>query len=129
MATAPTKRRISYFYDAEIGNYHYGQGHPMKVGTASVAPTHPPIQNNVFNRSTHHDHPTHPNPNPTQPHRVRMTHSLVVYYWLYRNMEVLRPKPVLLSVRRSSSSSSSSFSTHPPTHPPTHLSPPTQHRK
>lgn len=31
MATAPTKRRISYFYDAEIGNYHYGQGHPMKV--------------------------------------------------------------------------------------------------
>jgi len=26
-----------------------------------------------------------------------MTHSLVVYYWLYRNMEVLRPKPVLLS--------------------------------
>lgn len=23
-----------------------------------------------------------------QPHRVRMTHSLVVYYWLYRSMEV-----------------------------------------
>ncbi|TFJ84910.1 hypothetical protein NSK_003942 [Nannochloropsis salina CCMP1776] len=58
---APTKRRISYFYDSDIGNFHYGQGHPMK------------------------------------PHRVRMTHSLVVYYWLYRNMEILRPKPVLLS--------------------------------
>lgn len=31
MATGPTKKRISYFYDAEVGNYHYGQGHPMKV--------------------------------------------------------------------------------------------------
>ena len=26
--------------------------------------------------------------NKQQPHRVRMAHSLVVYYWLYRNMEV-----------------------------------------
>jgi histone deacetylase 1/2 len=26
-----TKKRVAYFYDAEIGNYHYGQGHPMKV--------------------------------------------------------------------------------------------------
>lgn len=25
------KKRVSYFYDAEIGNYHYGQKHPMKV--------------------------------------------------------------------------------------------------
>ena len=25
------KKRVAYFYDAEIGNYHYGQGHPMKV--------------------------------------------------------------------------------------------------
>jgi hypothetical protein len=25
------KRRVSYFYDPDIGNYHYGQGHPMKV--------------------------------------------------------------------------------------------------
>lgn len=24
------KRRVSYFYDAEVGNYYYGQGHPMK---------------------------------------------------------------------------------------------------
>lgn len=48
-------RRVSYFYDAEVGNYHYGQGHPMK------------------------------------PHRVRMTHNLVVNYGLYRRMEVFRP--------------------------------------
>ena len=24
--TATDKRRVSYFYDIEIGNYHYGQG-------------------------------------------------------------------------------------------------------
>ncbi|GMI11154.1 hypothetical protein TrRE_jg8608 [Triparma retinervis] len=53
-----TKKRVSYFYDAEIGNYHYGQGHPMK------------------------------------PHRVRMTHNLVVNYGLYRNLEVFRPRLV-----------------------------------
>lgn len=40
----------------EIGNYHYGQGHPMK------------------------------------PHRVRMTHNLVVNYGLYRKMDVFRPR-------------------------------------
>ena len=53
-----SKPRTSYFYDSEIGNFHYGQGHPMK------------------------------------PHRVRMTHNLVVNYGLYRQMEVFRPKPV-----------------------------------
>lgn len=48
--------RVSYFYDSEIGNYHYGQGHPMK------------------------------------PHRVRMTHNLIVSYGLHRRMEIFRPR-------------------------------------
>ncbi len=26
-----SKKRVAYFYDAEIGNFHYGQKHPMKV--------------------------------------------------------------------------------------------------
>jgi len=56
--TSLNQRRVSYFYDAEIGNYHYGQGHPMK------------------------------------PHRIRMTHNLVVNYGLYRRMEVFRPRLV-----------------------------------
>ena len=30
-----TKRRVAYYYDAEVGNYHYGQGHPMKVSDIS----------------------------------------------------------------------------------------------
>ncbi|RRT65275.1 hypothetical protein B296_00025673 [Ensete ventricosum] len=25
-----TNRKVCYFYDSEIGNYYYGQGHPMK---------------------------------------------------------------------------------------------------
>jgi len=57
-SSSSSNRRVSYFYDAEIGNYHYGQGHPMK------------------------------------PHRVRMTHNLVVNYGLYRRMEVFRPRLV-----------------------------------
>jgi histone deacetylase 1/2 len=28
--TDGTKRRVCYFYDSEVGNYYYGQGHPMK---------------------------------------------------------------------------------------------------
>ena len=27
---------VAYFYDAEIGNYHYGQGHPMKPHRARM---------------------------------------------------------------------------------------------
>jgi hypothetical protein len=26
-----SRPRVSYFFDSEIGNFHYGQGHPMKV--------------------------------------------------------------------------------------------------
>ena len=49
--------RVDYFYDASIGNYHLGEGHPMR------------------------------------PHRVRLTHHLVVEYGLYKHLNVFRPKP------------------------------------
>jgi histone deacetylase 1/2 len=61
MSTSSSKKRVAYFYDAEIGNYHYGNQHPMK------------------------------------PHRVRMTHNLIVNYGLYKKMEVFRPKLVTAS--------------------------------
>ena len=32
-----TKRRVSYFYDSEIGNFHYGEGHPMKPHRVRMA--------------------------------------------------------------------------------------------
>ena len=34
--TGSNKRRVAYFYDAEVGNYHYGQGHPMKPHRARM---------------------------------------------------------------------------------------------
>ena len=49
------KNKVAYFYDSEVGNYHFGYGHPMK------------------------------------PHRVRMTHELIVNYGLYQQMRVYRP--------------------------------------
>lgn len=51
------KKRVAYFYDADVGNYAYGAGHPMK------------------------------------PHRIRMTHSLIMNYGLYKKMEIYRAKP------------------------------------
>lgn len=51
------KKKVAYFYEPEIGNYYYGQGHPMK------------------------------------PHRVRLTHSLIVDYGLYRKLEMFKPLP------------------------------------
>ncbi|KAL8281531.1 hypothetical protein RQP46_006215 [Phenoliferia psychrophenolica] len=51
------KDRVCYFFDSDIGNYHYGPSHPMK------------------------------------PHRIRMTHSLVMNYGLYKKMEIFRAKP------------------------------------
>ncbi|KAJ6261674.1 hypothetical protein Dda_2472 [Drechslerella dactyloides] len=58
------KKRVAYFYDyglydntADVGNYAYVAGHPMK------------------------------------PHRIRMTHSLIMNYKLYKKMEIYRAKP------------------------------------
>ena len=34
---AAVKRRVSYFYDGETGNFHYGQGHPMKPHRVRMA--------------------------------------------------------------------------------------------
>ena len=55
-SSSSTKRRVSYFYQGEVGLYYYGPGHPMK------------------------------------PHRLRMTHQLLLAYGLYRKMEVFKPK-------------------------------------
>ncbi|NWY45991.1 HDAC1 deacetylase, partial [Sylvia atricapilla] len=47
--------RNSFLLPGDVGNYYYGQGHPMK------------------------------------PHRIRMTHNLLLNYGLYRKMEIYRP--------------------------------------
>ena len=46
------KKRVAYFYDPDVGNFHYGPGHPMK------------------------------------PHRLSVTHSLVLNYGLHKQMQV-----------------------------------------
>ena len=51
------RRNADYFYDAAIGNFVYGEGHPMR------------------------------------PHRVRLTHHLVVNYGLHKHLNVFRPRP------------------------------------
>ncbi|XP_014674421.1 PREDICTED: LOW QUALITY PROTEIN: histone deacetylase 3-like [Priapulus caudatus] len=48
-------KSVAYFYDPDVGNFHYGPGHPMK------------------------------------PHRLALTHSLVLNYGLYKKMKVYRP--------------------------------------
>ena len=53
---APSKDRICYFYDSDVGTGYYGNNHPMK------------------------------------PHRLAMTHHLVLSYDLHRRMEVYRPR-------------------------------------
>ncbi|XP_033636337.1 histone deacetylase 3-like [Asterias rubens] len=50
-----TPQTIAYFYDADVGNFHYGPGHPMK------------------------------------PHRLSLTHNLVLNYGLYKKLQVYRP--------------------------------------
>ena len=50
--TLPQPKTVAYFYDADVGNYAYVSGHPMK------------------------------------PHRIRMAHSLIMNYDLYKKMEI-----------------------------------------
>ena len=52
-----TNKRVAYFYDADVGNYAYVAGHPMK------------------------------------PHRIRMAHSLIMNYDLYKHMEIYVSSP------------------------------------
>ena len=50
--SAPRKRRVSYFYQGDMGHYYYGPGHPMK------------------------------------PHRLKLTHHLLLSYGMYKHLTV-----------------------------------------
>lgn len=50
--TYSLKNPVAYFYDPDVGNFYYAEGHPMK------------------------------------PHRMRMTHNLLVAYGVYDKMDV-----------------------------------------
>lgn len=49
------QNRVAYFYDPNVGNYHYGSNHPMK------------------------------------PHRLSLTHNLVLEYGLHKKMQIYKP--------------------------------------
>ncbi|KAA1468553.1 histone deacetylase complex catalytic component RPD3 [Dentipellis sp. KUC8613] len=55
------KKRVCYFFDSDVGGFHYGPGHPYV--------------------------------HPMKPTRIRMCHSLVMNYGLYKRMEIFRAKP------------------------------------
>jgi len=42
-----TKKKVCYFYSPDVGNFHYGVGHPMKPQRLSV------IHHLVFNYGLH----------------------------------------------------------------------------
>jgi histone deacetylase 3 len=48
-------KRVCYFYDPDVGNFHFGTSHPMK------------------------------------PHRIAVTHNLVLSYGLHKKMKLYRP--------------------------------------
>jgi histone deacetylase 3 len=48
-------KRVCYFYDPDVGNFHFGTNHPMK------------------------------------PHRIAVTHNLVLSYGLHKKMKLYRP--------------------------------------
>jgi hypothetical protein len=108
--------QVSYYYDPDVGDFHYGSGHPMKASGPAALPAQPtalPAWSLQLARATAHA-PTQPPPHttpprhalplgcctprqgiaccccrrPLQPHRVRLTHCLVSRYDLWRHMDV-----------------------------------------
>ena len=66
-----------YFFDSDIGGFHYGPGHPW-VLSLSI------IQSWKIS------------PNRMKPTRIRMCHSLVMNYGLYKKMEIFVRQKFLL---------------------------------
>jgi histone deacetylase 1/2 len=73
-----SKRRVSYYYDGDVGNYYYGPGWVhwravVKDSARATARCSPAVG--------HRSHPM-------KPHRIRMTHNLLLNYGLYKKMEI-----------------------------------------
>lgn len=66
-------RKIAYFYDPDVGNFHYGMYCYFPVIYVYVY---------ICCIMTGPGHPM-------KPHRLSLTHSLVLNYGLYKKMEVL----------------------------------------
>lgn len=51
-----SERRVTYYYNREVAQFHYGEQHPMK------------------------------------PHRLALTHALILSYGLWDKMDVYKPR-------------------------------------
>jgi histone deacetylase 1/2 len=63
-----------YFFDSDIGGFHYGPGHPSVCLTFFCVLA---LNIIIFN-----------SPHRMKPTRIRMCHSLVMNYGLYKKMEI-----------------------------------------
>lgn len=66
---APNKDRVSYYYDSDVGQAYYGANHPCAPRLLRVPHT--------VTRCTR-----------MKPHRLAMTHHLVLAYDLHKRMEI-----------------------------------------
>lgn len=72
----PRSHNQCYFFDSDIGNYHYGPGEWSDLGGAGSC-----ISGYLCATLTGAGHPM-------KPTRIRMCHSLVMNYGLYKKMEI-----------------------------------------
>ncbi|CAD6584257.1 MAG: histone deacetylase [Tremellales sp. Tagirdzhanova-0007] len=80
-----SKKRVCYFFDSDIGNYHYGPGKSDHwLGNKSFCLNYASLSVAEINTVEGH---------PMKPTRIRMCHSLVMNYGLYKKMEIFRAKP------------------------------------
>jgi hypothetical protein len=101
------KHRVSYFYDSDVGDFAYEPGHPMKVNlfpyqiAVSCLGAQRPRASLELERAVvskarllGSSAPScifgnsHTNSMIMKPHRIRLTHALVVSYGLYKRMEI-----------------------------------------
>ena len=75
-----SNRRIAYFYDADVGNFHYGELRFIISKSPHLICTD--CLNNI------HCFAHLGQGHPMKPHRLALTHSLVLNYGLYKKMEV-----------------------------------------
>jgi hypothetical protein len=86
----PRSHNQCYFFDSDIGNYHYGPGEWSDLGGASSS-----ISGYLRAMLIGAGHPM-------KPTRIRMCHSLVMNYGLYKKMEIFvsaRAAPSILALR------------------------------
>lgn len=70
------KPRVSYFHDLDVGNFYYGEG------------------TKCMHKERHVRSDTEPNAiagHPMKPHRLSLTHNLVMNYGLDKHMKVQKP--------------------------------------